>query len=545
MLARILSLTVVLALHSLSGCREPVTSFGSANASHSIEFAPDESDAFFSRSQVVELKLELTEDAVKSLRENPRFYVKAKLTEGGSKEYADVGMKLKGAAGSFQEFDGKPGLTLHASKFLKSQRFHAMEKFHLNNSVQDESYLCERIAGELCREAGVPAPRVTHAHVWLNDRDLGLYVFKEGFDAAFLKRHFEDSNGNLYDGGFCTDINEELEKDSGKGPDDLSDLRQLQAACEIGEASGRAEQIEKLLDVDAFINFMALELMMGHWDGYTANKNNYRVYFDPSSKKARFLPHGMDQMFQDSDFPVLMHPGTVVGAAVMSRPEWRQRYRQRVSEILPRFSSEALEAKVNLADKSLIAYFQKLSQDEARNHDEVVRHLKERLVARAGKLREQILQPDTGPPMELAELEFDDAGVAEISNWYPHEPQDNRLEQEEVSGQRELTIAVGDLKSCYASWRERVSLRQGKYQFEAEMKAEGIVAIVDDRGSGGGVRISGSNRENAISDDSDWQRLTFEFEVGEEVSEVQLVAELRATKGKLRIKLPLRVRRIN
>jgi hypothetical protein len=35
-----------------------------------------------------------------------------------------------------------------------------MEKFHLNNSVQDPTFMTELICGELFRQAGVPAPRV-------------------------------------------------------------------------------------------------------------------------------------------------------------------------------------------------------------------------------------------------------------------------------------------------------------------------------------------------------------------------------------------------
>ena len=70
-----------------------------------------------------------------------------------------------------------------------------------------------------------PATRVSHARVWLNGRDLGFYVLKEGFDKKFLGRHFPDNDGNFYDGGFCTEINSPLEKESGEGPDDLVEVR--------------------------------------------------------------------------------------------------------------------------------------------------------------------------------------------------------------------------------------------------------------------------------------------------------------------------------
>ena len=76
---------------------------------------------------------------------------------------AVVALKLKGAAGSFREWDDRPALTLNMHKFNKGGTFHGLVKFHLNNSVQDETYLHELLCSELFRRAGIPAPRVTRA----------------------------------------------------------------------------------------------------------------------------------------------------------------------------------------------------------------------------------------------------------------------------------------------------------------------------------------------------------------------------------------------
>ncbi len=264
-------------------------------------------------------------------------------------------LKLKGAAGSFRGLDDRPALTLNmgppndakpdakkvaqkdakidSKKGAKSgeSRFHGLDKFHLNNSVQDESYLAELICSQLCREAGCPAARVTHARVWLNGRDLGFYVLKEGLDEHFLARNFPGSQGrgNLYDGGFLQDIDAALERDEGEGPDDKADLKALVAACREGDPAKRWRLIAERLDVDAFLNLTALELMMSHWDGYVQNRNNYRVYFRPDDKRALFLPHGMDQMFGDPGYSVFHVPGALVASAVLQNPDWKIKYRQR------------------------------------------------------------------------------------------------------------------------------------------------------------------------------------------------------------------------
>ena len=81
--------------------------------------------------------------------------------------------------------------------------------------------------------AGVPVARASHARVELNGRNLGLFVLVEGLDRTFLKRHFANADGNLYDSGFRHDITDPLKKSGGKGPDDHSDLRTLAAPADL------------------------------------------------------------------------------------------------------------------------------------------------------------------------------------------------------------------------------------------------------------------------------------------------------------------------
>ncbi len=269
----------------------------------------DASDTFFEHPSIPKIFLKVSLDQEAKLNENARQYVKCTLIDNGAKEFIEVGLKLKGAAGSFQDLSGKPAFTINVSKFHKKQTFHELEKFHLNNSVQDELYTNEWLCSSICRDAGLPAPRVSHARVWFNDRDLGLYVLKEGFDRRFLNRHFSDPTGNLYDGGFCQDIDVDLEKDSGDGCSDNSDIHALKEACCESEPKLRTGKLMQHLNVNAFQTFMAIEMMCCHWDGYVSNRNNYRIYFSSNTNRAHFFPHGMDQMFQDPGFQTFgIHP---------------------------------------------------------------------------------------------------------------------------------------------------------------------------------------------------------------------------------------------
>ncbi len=224
----------------------------------------DESDTFFASDRIWHIQLQLQDDNADKLRAEARGYVECELIENDGEPYR-VGLKLKGAAGSFRELDDRPAFTVSVDKYRKQQSIHALTKFYLNNSVQDDSYYSEWLCAHICRQLRLPAPRITFAHVWLNDRDLGLYVLKEGFDKRFLARHFRESGGGFYDGGFLQDIDVDLEKDSGQPKDDLSDLHALRAACMQADLPTQRSALEQTLDVDAFLTFMAFETMACHW----------------------------------------------------------------------------------------------------------------------------------------------------------------------------------------------------------------------------------------------------------------------------------------
>src|SRR5439155_16897824 len=62
------------------------------------------------------------------------------MVRDGNKVYTNVAIHLKGGLGSFRPLDDKPALTLNFERSAEGQRFHGLQKVHLNNSVQDSSY---------------------------------------------------------------------------------------------------------------------------------------------------------------------------------------------------------------------------------------------------------------------------------------------------------------------------------------------------------------------------------------------------------------------
>lgn len=517
-----LRLTIVLA---------PALALGLAAAAPAQQRAAnnDPAKAFFARQPVVRVRIDLAADQREKLRQDGRAYATAALQLDG-KKFAAVGVKLKGAAGSFQGIDERPGFTVNLGKAGGKDRFSGLQKFHLNNGAQDGTRLHEWVGNGVFATAGLPAPRVAHALVELDGKLLGLYVFREAFDGEFLQHSFGDKDGNLYDGGFCQDVDQPLQKDAGDGSDDRADLQRLCRACQ-GVDPRREAALQTLVDLPHFVDFLALEAMLGHWDGYSRNMNNYRLWL-PASRPAVFLPHGMDQVFGDSEASVLDHPPGIVAGAVLQIPAFRKRYRERLKALLPLFAPDKLVPKVKELGDKLARELRAVDPEGARALEDEVRGLAERIAARHRALAQQVKAPDPKPLPLVAGKPF------LLKTWHPAaETEGIELPKRPTGPGAALQVAVADKGSepRRGLWRTHVLLAKGRYELRATARCDDVALPPKDQDGnqhgGALVRADGATSER-LEGDVAWRPLVATFEVGEFQRNVGLELDLHAMAGK-------------
>lgn len=491
---------------------------------------PDDADQVFFREGIIpKLRIEISPAELAKLNKDNRNFVRCTIREGDDFIYSEVGIHLKGAAGSFRPVGDRPALTLNFDKFREKQKFHGLDKLHLNNSVQDGGYMHEYLSSALFNAAGVPTTRVSHARVWLNGRDLGFYVLKEGFDSQFMKQHFGSKKGTFYDGGFCADLDQKKDRKIGQGTNDQADLKALVAAAREPDLAKRAERLKQTLSVDNFLSLVAVEMMIAHWDGYARNRNNYRLLTPAGSTQVFILPSGMDQVFGDPNFPVFDSMGGLVTAGLWQLPQTKFQYRERVGTLLTNvFTAEFLTneiAKVHARVRPVLA---EMNEGTAKNFDNTTRDVQNRVLARIAGIQKQLgIQP-------MKPVKPDGNGVFKLAKWEPQadagEPK--MSEAADHAGVKSLEINLEKPDRVVASWRSRVLLDAGKYRFEGKVSTKGVVPLKEPTGEGAGLRISGSSRPNQLSGDSDWKKVSFEFDVPAAETEITLVCELRAEKGR-------------
>lgn len=251
-----------------------------------------------------------------------------------------VGLRKRGFLGSasFQ----RPSLGVRFNEFDKAGQLAGLTRMSLNNNLQDPSQVHQALAYAVFARAGVPAPRCNFARVTVNGKSLGLYSHVEAVDARFLRRHFGDDSGALYEGqlsDFRPDWVKTFERKNSSEPGDRRDLEAVVRALEAPDNELLA-RLEPLVDLDAYLTFWAVESLIGHWDSYSNNGNNFFVYRVPATGKFQFIPWGADSTFGDPDpFSPVKGPVSVKATSILPHrlyrlPAMRERYRARLREVL-------------------------------------------------------------------------------------------------------------------------------------------------------------------------------------------------------------------
>lgn len=257
----------------------------------------DPSDAIFDPDRIQRVDLSLSAASLRALEADPSTDVEAAFGYDGAWLGA-VGVRVKGVYGSLRSLDAKASFKVDFNE-LEDRRLRGLENLVLNNMVQDPSYVHEALAYSLWRAAGLPAPRTGWAELWVNGEHWGLYVVVEPVDDTFVRRWFgDDEGGSLWEGAYGVDFFEGYEDlfELDEGEADTAPITEL-AALLAGEPDEAAiAELEGLVDLDAFLAYMALEAASLHWDGYTT-RNNYRVWHDPGTGLLHWIPWGADQTF--------------------------------------------------------------------------------------------------------------------------------------------------------------------------------------------------------------------------------------------------------
>lgn len=289
--------------------------------------------------------------------ESPFDYVKADITIDG-KQIKNVGIRKKGFLGSLDS--ERPSLKVRFDKYKKQSPYGEIDRLTLNNNKQDDSKLSQYLSYKLFADNGIPAPRCSFAKVSVNGKSLGIYSHVESVKPPMLARVFGDGTGLLAEGTLADALPSAQQRFEYKSKHKkTTGIERLTEVLEKAELD--IEELESVVNIDSFMRFWATESLIGFWDGYTHNQNNFFVYENPEDSRLCFMPWGTDSAFTtyvpriiDPIKNLSVHTSSALANRLYHHPQMRARYLKALKSILATtWNEEQLLAEVDRVERML------------------------------------------------------------------------------------------------------------------------------------------------------------------------------------------------
>ncbi len=208
--------------------------------------------------------------------------------------YTDVGIRAKG--NNSRRLTEKYGHVRYSLKVefdhYTAQTYHGLDKFALDASFQDNSYLKSCLTYDMMAFMEVPTPLTSWVWVTVNGEDWGLFLATEEPEEAFARRIWGENHGQLYkpDYKLLSDENADVHlryiddriesydnifRTARFAPTDADKARVIEAIRILSTG----ENLEAAIDVEEVLRYFTVQVFVVNLDSYLGkNGHNYFLY---------------------------------------------------------------------------------------------------------------------------------------------------------------------------------------------------------------------------------------------------------------------------
>ena len=249
----------------------------------------------------------------------------------------------------------KPGLLVDFNHYAGGQSFLGLKSLVLDNLAQDPSGVHESVATAFYARLGVPAPREIHTRLYVNNEYAGLYAIVESVDKGLLARVFGAIDNDTQNDGYLFEFKyqddwrfaslgsgldpyklrfEAKTHESNSDEDTYRPIETLVRLTNETPADRLTNAIAGLLDIPAFIRFLAAQTFVAETDGFlgVTGTNNFYLYRLENQSVHTLIPWDADNSFWGPEFSMdVAWAGNTLVDKLMAVPEWRALYRSEVA----------------------------------------------------------------------------------------------------------------------------------------------------------------------------------------------------------------------
>lgn len=276
-----------------------------------------QSTALFDDSRVSEIFISMPQDSLAYMISNQinTRYLKADFTfdDGVFTEvFPEAGIRLRGNTSLGAQ---KKSFKISFNTFDPDLKYQEIRKINLRGSHNDPTMVREKLFYHVWEKAKMPERRTNFIKFYINGVYYGLYTNAEEVDKIWLKRTYENNDGNLYKCTYPADLayindNQLSYKSIMNNPesraydlvtnesdDDYSRLVLLIKTLNLPVDAAYPQKISAILNVESVLKSFAIDIATGNWDDYFYNKNNFYLYDNPNTGKFEYFTFDTDNTF--------------------------------------------------------------------------------------------------------------------------------------------------------------------------------------------------------------------------------------------------------
>jgi hypothetical protein len=223
--------------------------------------------------------------------------------------YRDVGVHFRGNS-SFNVGNGyKRSLNLSFDFVHEGQAIGGYRTLNFLNANTDPTLMRTVLSMHIARQY-IPAPKANFVRVVINGENWGVYASAQQFNKEFIQDNFATTKGNRWKipqggsgaGGFAWQgddpnrYNRAFQIKSKDEPEAWAALIDLARTLEETPPEALEAALASRLDIDNFLEFLALDNAMANGDGFYARVADYSLYRHPDGR-FHFVFHDANEMF--------------------------------------------------------------------------------------------------------------------------------------------------------------------------------------------------------------------------------------------------------
>jgi hypothetical protein len=213
----------------------------------------------------------------------------------GKEENYTINFKLGGKSST--EFS-RPGYNI---KIKGGENLHGTKNFRLRSDQRDPTYMRTKLVADIMQKSGLITVESGYTELYVNDQYMGFWIIQDSVKNKWIERNFGPYEGKDLKTLYQCKV-DEIRFDDGSAKtkcvnanDDFADyMEPFHTFVDTVNAAKTREDLEKVMDVDNFLKYMAWEYLVGSWDHFLGPFGHNIYWYQQPNGKWAYIPYDYD-----------------------------------------------------------------------------------------------------------------------------------------------------------------------------------------------------------------------------------------------------------